>query len=71
MSEQRSPDQPILTPEDVAKIFNVSRDIVIRWVLADFGPPYCLIGNEIRYKRDEVIAWKEANWKREKWAQVG
>lgn len=58
MSAQLSPDQPDLSPEDVAKIFDVSRHIVLRWALADYGPPVYVVEIEIRFKRDEVITWK-------------
>jgi hypothetical protein len=39
--------------------------------LADFGPTVYILDNGFPYRRDEVIEWKEKNWKRDRYLQAG
>jgi hypothetical protein len=51
-------NEATLRPEDLAEMFGVSREMVIRWALADYGPPVHVVANEIRYRVDEVMEWR-------------
>lgn len=51
----------LLTSLEVARILRVSGDTVRRWRREDTGPTYILVGGLIRYHRDDVDAWLEAN----------
>jgi hypothetical protein len=57
-------NQATLTPEDLAEMFGVARDMIIRWALADYGPPVHVVDNQIRYRLDEVMEWSARNNRR-------
>jgi hypothetical protein len=71
MSAHTEPTHRILTIDETADFLDVSPELLQRWVLADFGPTVYILGNGFRYRRDEVIEWKEKNWKRDRFAQAG
>jgi hypothetical protein len=39
--------------------------------MADLGAPVYIVGNIFLYKRDEVIEWRDKNWKRDRFAEAG
>jgi hypothetical protein len=61
----------ILTIDETAQLLDVSPDRIRRWILADFGPTVYIHDNDFCYRRDEVIEWREKNWKRDRSAQAG
>lgn len=54
------PDEPLLTTKDVAKMCNVSPDIVRYWRFKGKGPSYYKLGC-CRYRREDVERWLAAN----------
>jgi excisionase family DNA binding protein len=71
MSTNTEPTHRILTIDEAADLLDVSPELLQRWVLTDFGPTVYVMGNGFRYRRDEVIEWKEKNWKRDRYLQAG
>lgn len=49
----------LLTPAQVAKIFNVSTRTLDRWRVDGTGPRHCKINGNVRYKSTEVDAYVE------------
>jgi excisionase family DNA binding protein len=47
----------LLTTEQVAEILSVSPRSVIRWRNERFGPPFCRLGRQVRYRRGSVEKW--------------
>jgi hypothetical protein len=48
MSVQQE-NEATLRPGDLAEMFGVSREMVIRWALDDYGSPVHVVANQIRY----------------------
>jgi hypothetical protein len=71
MSAQPKPQDELATISEVAELLNVSTTLLQRWALCDFGPTAFIVDNGFRYRRDEVIEWRDKNWKRDQYSQAG
>ena len=47
----------LLTPNEVAELLRVSPATVYRWRKNNSGPPFTRVGAEVRYFREELLAW--------------
>lgn len=51
-----------LTPDELAGREDVPKKTVYRWNSNGTGPRYMRIGNHVRYKLADVIAWENARY---------
>lgn len=65
--QARAPQAPLteresewLTPEDVGNMLQISAGTIANWRTTKKGPDFVRIGGLVRYKRDAVAAWIEA-----------
>ena len=71
MSAHPKPQDEMATISEVAELLNVSTTLLQRWALADFSPTVYIVDNGSRYRHDEVIEWRDKNWKRDRYIQAG
>jgi hypothetical protein len=71
MSAQPKPQDEMIAIDETAELLNVSTTLLQRWALADFGPPIYIVDNGFRYRRDEVVEWRDKNWRRDRYTQAG
>lgn len=59
MSDERVPlDEPLLKPEDVARLLRLPKSTVYELARRELDPIPCLrLGRAVRYERHEVEAW--------------
>lgn len=50
----------LLTPHEVAEILAVPRRTLDAWRSAHVGPPGIKVGKHVRYRREAVEAWLDA-----------
>jgi hypothetical protein len=53
-------DQPFVTPTALALRWSVSPRTLERWRVAATGPAWLLIGGQVRYHIDDVLAYEAA-----------
>jgi hypothetical protein len=53
-------DQPFVTPAALAQRWSVSPRTLERWRVAATGPAWLLIGGQVRYHIDDVLAYEAA-----------
>lgn len=51
----------LLTPKQAAEYLQFHPVTLARWRARGLGPPYITIGDQVRYKREDVQAWLDAN----------
>lgn len=50
---------------EVAEHLDVSRRTIYNWRNRGYGPPSFRVGSLIRYRREDVLAWEEAQLAKE------
>lgn len=53
-------DEPLWTPEDLAKYTGTTVKTVYDWKLRGVGPKVLKIGRHLRYRRSDVEEWLAA-----------
>ena len=53
----RGPPPALLTPEEAARYLHVSTSALAKWRVAGCGPRYALIGNRVRYRFADILAF--------------
>lgn len=55
------PATPALTPEEAAKLLGVKPATLAVWrSTGRYAVPYYKVGRNVRYSREELLAWREA-----------
>ena len=49
----------LLTAREVAGLLGISLRTLVRWRQRRFGPPQIIIGGNVRYRLETLIAWLE------------
>ena len=49
-----------ITTKDLMELFGVHRNTITNWIKKQ-GMPYYKVGETLRFKESEVIAWFESN----------
>jgi hypothetical protein len=57
MSEALGPETQWLTPEDLARMWQVSPGTIANWRTNKKGPEFIRIGGLVRYSPEAVQAW--------------
>lgn len=57
MSDMISPESQWLTPEDLARMWQVSAGTIANWRTNKKGPEFTRIGGLVRYSPEAVSAW--------------
>jgi hypothetical protein len=60
MSETPAADVQWLTPDDLARMWQVSVGTIANWRTSKKGPEFTRIGGLVRYNPKDVQAWLEA-----------
>jgi excisionase family DNA binding protein len=53
-------DNPFLSPEELAEYLGVPVATIYAWRYRNYGPPGWKCGRHVRFKREDVEAWVEA-----------
>ena len=53
--------EPLLMEIQAARLLNLSPRTLQNWRIACNGPPFVRVGRAIRYRRNDLIAWIDAN----------
>ena len=47
----------LLTPDDVAELFQIDKQLLNKWRSARRGPQFVKIGHAVRYRAEDVKVW--------------
>ena len=52
------------SPQNLAKLLDVSVNTIYRWIWKEKAPPYYKVGKLVRFNFEEVKKWQESNTKK-------
>jgi excisionase family DNA binding protein len=55
--------EPLLTPAEAAAYLRLEEHTLANWCWRGEGPPYVRIDRRVRYRREDLEAWVQAQWR--------